>query len=73
MAEDYRNDNMSDMQHMRRDVRDAHSDASAAKLLATLAMIGTLISLGFSIAAWNKANDALGNSQRAFNTAREIQ
>ena len=73
MADDYRNDNMSDMQHMRRDVRDAHSDAKAAKLLSTLALLGALLALGFSIAAWNKANDAFGNSQRAFNTAQQAQ
>lgn len=70
MADDQRNDNMSDMQHMR---RDAHGDEAAAKLLATLALIGALIALGFAIAAWNKANDAFGNSQRAFNSVQQAQ
>ncbi|HYH74497.1 MAG TPA: hypothetical protein VD735_00900 [Candidatus Saccharimonadales bacterium] len=55
------------MHHMRRDIRDAHTDAAAAKLMATLALIGTIIALAVSIMAWNKANDAWGNAQRAVN------
>jgi hypothetical protein len=64
-VEDY-----DDRRHLSRDVRDAHVSASAAKTLATLALIGMAIALTVSVMAWNKANDAWGNAQRAVNVAQ---
>jgi hypothetical protein len=61
-AEDnYRED---DRHHLRRDVRDAYNDAKAAKLLATLAIIGAAIALAVALNAINKASDALNNVNR---------
>lgn len=54
-VEDY-----DDRRHIARDVRDAHVNASTAKTLATLALIGAAIAMALSIMAWNKANDAWG-------------
>jgi hypothetical protein len=62
--DNYNNSNNS-VHHMRNDVRDAHTNSSLAKMLATLALIGAVIALAVSIAAWNKANDAAGNASRA--------
>ena len=64
-TEDY-----DDRRHMARDVRDAHVSASTAKTLATLALIGAAIALALSVMAWNKANDAWGNAQRAVNVTQ---
>jgi hypothetical protein len=64
-ADDYDN-----LHHMRTDVRDAHTNSSLAKMLSYLALIGAVISLALSIAAWNKANDAWGNAQRALNISQ---
>jgi uncharacterized protein HemX len=61
-VEDY-----DDRRHMARDVRDAHVNASAAKTLATLALITAAIALAVSIMAWNKANDAIGTAKQAQN------
>lgn len=63
-------DDYDDSHHMRRDVRDAHVNASAAKTLATLALIAAAIALALSVMAWNKANDAWGNAERAINTTQ---
>lgn len=64
-------DDYDDRRHMARDVRDAHVSASTAKTLATLALIGAAIALALSIMAWNKANDAWGNAQRAVNVTQQ--
>lgn len=64
-VEDY-----DDRRHMARDIRDAHVSATTAKTLATLALIGAAIALALSVMAWNKANDAWGNAERAVNTFR---
>jgi hypothetical protein len=64
-TEDY-----DDRRHLTRDVRDAHVSASTAKTLATLALIGAAIALALSVMAWNKANDAWGNAQRAINMSQ---
>jgi TRAP-type C4-dicarboxylate transport system permease small subunit len=63
-------DDYNDNRHLSRDVRDAHVSASAAKTLATLALIGAAIALALSVMSWNKANDAWGNAQRAVNTTQ---
>ena len=63
-------DDYNDAHHMRRDVRDAHVSASTAKTLATLALLTAAIALAVSIMAWNKANDAWGNAQRAVNVTQ---
>jgi hypothetical protein len=64
---EYNND---DFRHINRDVRDAHVNSSTAKTLATLALIGAAIALALSVMAWNKANDAWGNAQRAVNISQ---
>ena len=63
-------DDYEDRRHMARDVRDAHVSASTAKTLATLALLGAAIALAISVLAWNKANDAWGNAQRAVNVSQ---
>jgi hypothetical protein len=63
-------DDYSDSRQMQRDVRDAHVSASTAKTLATLALIGAAIAVALSVMAWNKANDAWGNAQRAINVTQ---
>lgn len=63
-------DDYDSLHHMRTDVRDAHTNSSAAKLLSTLALIGAAIALTLSVMAWNKANDAWGNAQRAINVSQ---
>lgn len=60
-------EDFDDRRHMARDVRDAHIGASTAKTLATVALIAAAIALALSVMAWNKANDAWGNAQRAVN------
>jgi hypothetical protein len=60
-----------DHRQMSRDVRDAHVAASTAKTLATLALIGAAIAVALSVMAWNKANDAWGNAQRAVNISQQ--
>lgn len=62
-TEDY-----DERRHLARDLRDAHVNSSAAKTLATLALILAAIALALSVMAWNKANDAWGNAQRAVNS-----
>jgi uncharacterized protein HemX len=68
MAVDDYND---DSRHMQRDVREAHVNSSTAKTLATLALIGTAIALALAVMAWNKANDAWGNAQRAISATQK--
>lgn len=63
--------NYDDRRHMARDIRDAHVASSTAKTLATLALIGAAIALALSVMAWNKANDAWGNAQRAVNATQQ--
>lgn len=63
-------DDYDDRRHLTRDVRDAHVSASTAKTLATLALIGAAIALALSVMAWNKANDAWGNAERAVNISQ---
>lgn len=65
-VDDYNNES----HHLRRDVRDAHVASAAAKTLATLALIAATIALALSVMAWNKANDAWGNAQRAVNVSQ---
>jgi alkylhydroperoxidase/carboxymuconolactone decarboxylase family protein YurZ len=63
-------DDYDDRRHLNRDVRDAHVNASAAKTLATLALIASAIALAVSIMAWNKANDAIGTAKQAINQSQ---
>lgn len=63
-------DDYDDRRHLARDVRDAHVHSSTARTLATLALIGAAIALALSVMAWNKANDAWGNAQRAINVSQ---
>ena len=64
-------DDYDDRRHLGRDIRDAHVNASTAKTLASLALIAATIAVAVSIMAWNKANDAWGNAQRAVNISQQ--
>ena len=64
------NEDYDDRRHLMRDVRDSHVSASTTKTLATLALILSAVALALSIIAWNKANDASGNAQRALNISQ---
>jgi hypothetical protein len=57
--------NYNDTHSLRRDVRDAHTDSQLAKLMSTLALIGTIISLGLAMWALSKAGDAQSTANRA--------
>ena len=61
----------SDMHHMRRDVRDAHSNSQLAKWLSILALIASAIALAVSMAAMNKAGDAQSTANRATERANQ--
>ena len=63
-------DDYDDRRHMSRDVRDAHVKANTANTLATLALLLAAVAMAVSIFAWNKANDAWGNAQRAVNVSQ---
>ena len=65
MAEIDYNDNRSEMQHMRRDARDAHSNSNLAKWLSILALIVSGIALAASVAASDKAGQAQSTANRA--------
>jgi hypothetical protein len=56
-------DTYSDAGPMHRTVDDTKDNANLAKTLATLALVGAIIALAFSVMAWNKANDAIGKAQ----------
>lgn len=61
----YSNNSHNELSGMRRDVHEAHTDSQVAKLLSTLALIGTIIALGLSMWALNKAGEAQSTANRA--------
>lgn len=66
--EDYReysSSNSSELHHMRRDVRDAHTNAQLAKWLSIMAMILAAIALWVAVSALNKAGEAQSTANRA--------
>ena len=67
------NDNRSDMHHLRRDARDAHSNSELAKWLSILALIGTAIALAVAVSAMNKAGEAQSTANRATESVQRIQ
>lgn len=64
---DNRHDNnrYDSLRHMQRDVHDAHTASQLAKLLASLALIASIISMGLAGWALNKAGEAMSNANRA--------
>lgn len=68
MAEDY-----DSIHHMRKDVHEAHSSAQISKLLSTLALIGTILSLGLAIWALDKAGQAQSDANRASETVERAR
>lgn len=54
----------SDLHHLRRDARDAHSNAQLAKWLSIIALIAAAIALWVAAAAMNKAGDAQSSANR---------
>lgn len=66
---DYRdyNDRNSDR------IRDAHTNSHVAKLLSTLALIGSAIALAIALSALNKATDALNLSNRNLDVLQSRQ
>lgn len=61
----------SDMQHLRRDARDAHSNSQLAKWLSILALIVAAIAMWVAVMAMNKAGEAQSSANR--NTERVEQ
>jgi hypothetical protein len=55
----------SELHHLRRDARDAHSSSQLAKWLSILAMIAAAIALWVAVSALNKAGDAQSTANRA--------
>lgn len=68
MAEDY-----DSLHHMRRDVHDAHTSSQLAKLLSTLALLGTVISLALSLWALDKAGEAQSTANRAQEITQQVR
>ncbi|MDN5275854.1 MAG: hypothetical protein JWN33_503 [Candidatus Saccharibacteria bacterium] len=68
MADD--NDNMN---HLRRDVHEAHSESKLAKVLSWLALLGAVIALAMAGTAIGVANDAKNQSQRAIEQAQQAK
>ncbi len=54
-------------------VRDAHTNSHVAKLLSTLALIGSAIALAVALSALNKATDALNLANRNLNNIQQTQ
>lgn len=55
----------NDLHHLRRDARDAHSDAQLAKWLSILALITAAVAMAVAMSAMNKAGDAQSTANRA--------
>lgn len=68
MPEDY-----DSIHHMRKDVHEAHSSSQVAKLLSTLALIGTILSLALAIWALDKAGQAQSDANRAIESIERMQ
>jgi|GEM_PF-1329579 len=68
---DYNNGN--ELHHMRRDVRDAHTNAQLAKWLSIMAMILAAIALWVAVSALNKAGDAQSTANRATETVNQAR
>lgn len=66
-------DDYDSIHHMRRDVHDAHSDARVAKMLSTLALIGSILSLGMAIWALDKAGQAQSDANRATEAVQRVE
>jgi hypothetical protein len=59
------------LHHMRRDVHDAHTNSQIAKVLSTLAMIASVISLALALWALDKAGEASSNANRSLETVQQ--
>lgn len=72
---DYNNNSSSysDMHHLRRDARDAHSNATLAKWLAILALIVAAVALTVAGLAMDRASDAQGTANRAIDSVQSRQ
>lgn len=73
MAVDTTDYNDNSMHHLRRDVRDAHMDATLAKTLSYLAMLGMVISLALAVWALDKAGEAQSTANRAQESVQRLQ
>lgn len=62
---DYEYRSSSDIHHLRRDARDAHSNAQLAKWLSILGLITAGIALWVAFSALNKAGEAQSTANRA--------
>lgn len=70
-TDDYNSNNhYNDMHHLRRDVRDADSNASLAKWLSIMALITAAIALWVASSALNKAGEAQSTANRATESVR---
>ena len=70
-VEDY-NDNNNNLHHLRRDVHEAHTSSQVAKVLSIMALIGTIIALGISIYALDKAGEAASTANRAIEISERV-
>lgn len=61
------------LNHMRKDIHEAHSDAKVAKLLSTLAMIAAVLSLALAVWALDKAGQAQSDANRSTEAVQRIQ
>ena len=59
------------LHHMRRDVHEAHTSSQIAKVLSTLAMIGSVIALALSLWALDKAGEAQSSANRSLETVQQ--
>jgi len=67
-TKDYGNNNYNDMHHLRRDMRDMHSNATLAKWLSIISLIVAAIALTIAGIAMSRASDAQGTANRALDS-----
>lgn len=71
VADEYNHQQTSN--ELRKDVHEAHSESKVAKVLATLALIGAVISLALSGMALDKAGDAQSTANRTSDAVERMQ
>lgn len=63
MAEEY--DNNNSLHHLRKDTHEAHTESRLAKMLSTIALIASILSLALAVWALDKAGQAQSDANRA--------
>lgn len=62
MAEEYDNNSLH---HLRKDTHEAHTESRLAKMLSTIALIASIVSLALAVWALDKAGQAQSDANRA--------